>query len=49
MKSRFTAAFCATAAAATAAAAIIAAAPAAAEDTVKLAYIDPLSGGGATV
>ncbi len=49
MTSRFTTLLCATAAAATAAAAIIAAAPAVAEDTAKLAYIDPLSGGGASI
>ena len=49
MTSRITAMLCATAAAATAAAAFIMPAPAGAEDTVKLAYIDPLSGGGASV
>ena len=49
MKSRFTAVFCAIAAAAVAATAIGAAVPVAAEDTVKLAYIDPLSGGGASI
>ena len=48
MTSRFTAMFCATAAAATAAAAFSVPAAAAAEDTVKIAYIDPLSGGGAS-
>jgi len=49
MKSRFTAVFCAIVAAAVAATAIGAAVPVAAEDTVKLAYIDPLSGGGASI
>jgi ABC-type branched-subunit amino acid transport system substrate-binding protein len=49
MTSRITAMLCATAAAATAAAAFIMPAPAGAEDTVKLAYIDPLSGGGASI
>ncbi len=49
MKSRFAAVFCAIAAAAVAATAIGAAVPVAAEDTVKLAYIDPLSGGGASI
>jgi len=41
--SRFSTVFCA------AAAAVVAALPAAAQDTVKLAYIDPLSGGGASI
>ena len=49
MTSRITAMLCATAAAATAAAAFIMPAPAGADDTVKLAYIDPLSGGGASI
>ena len=43
MTSRVIAMLCATAAA------IVAAMPAAAEDTVKIAYIDPLSGGGASI
>jgi len=43
MTSRVIAMLCA------AAAAIVAAMPAAAEDTVKIAYIDPLSGGGASI
>ena len=43
MTSRITAMLCATAAAATAAAAVIMPAPAGADDTVKIAYIDPLS------
>ncbi|HMK69528.1 MAG TPA: ABC transporter substrate-binding protein, partial [Xanthobacteraceae bacterium] len=41
--SRFSTVFCA------AAATVVAALPAAAQDTVKLAYIDPLSGGGASI
>jgi branched-chain amino acid transport system substrate-binding protein len=48
MTSRLHALFSATAAAAIAAAAFIVPAPAA-DDTVKLAYIDPLSGGGASI
>ncbi len=43
MTSRFTIIFCAIAAA------VITAMPATAEDTVKLAYVDPLSGGGASI
>ncbi len=46
MISRFTTMFCAIA---TAAAAMVAALPAAAQDTVKIAYIDPLSGGMASI
>jgi branched-chain amino acid transport system substrate-binding protein len=45
MISHFKTMVCAT----TTAAAIIAALPAVAEDTVKIAYIDPLSGGGASI
>ena len=44
MTSRFIALLCASATAA-----VIAAMPATAEDTVKLAYVDPLSGGGASI
>jgi branched-chain amino acid transport system substrate-binding protein len=44
MTSRFIALLCASATAA-----VIAATPARAEDTVKLAYVDPLSGGGASI
>ena len=43
MTSRIIALLCATVAA------VIAAMPAAAEDSVKLAYVDPLSGGGASI
>src|SRR5271167_2287716 len=43
MISRFSTMFCAVAAT------VVAALPAAAQDTVKIAYIDPLSGGGASV
>jgi len=43
MPSRFTAMLCATAAA------VVAAMPAAAEESVKIAYVDPLSGGGANI
>ena len=43
MPSRFTAMLCATAAA------VVAAMPAAAEELVKIAYVDPLSGGGASI
>jgi len=43
MISRFRALFCALAAT------VVAAVPAAAQDTVKIAYIDPLSGGGASI
>jgi len=43
MISRFTAAFCAMAAT------VVVALPAAAEDSVKIAYVDPLSGGGASI
>ncbi len=46
MISRFTTMFCAITAAA---AAVVATLPAAAQDTVKLAYIDPLSGGMASI
>jgi len=46
MTSHFKAALCATAVTAVALAAAI---PATAEDTVKIAYIDPLSGGGASI
>ena len=49
MTSRFPALVCTTAAAAIAAAALFVPAPAGADDTVKLAYIDPLSGGGASI
>ena len=43
MISRFTTAFCALAAF------VVVALPAAAEDSVKIAYVDPLSGGGASI
>ena len=43
MTSRIIAVLCATVAA------VAAAMPAAAEDSVKLAYVDPLSGGGASI
>src|SRR5271167_5097573 len=43
MISRFSTMFCAVAAT------VVAALPAAAQDTVKIAYIDPLSGGGASI
>jgi branched-chain amino acid transport system substrate-binding protein len=44
MISRFTTAFCALAAIV-----VVAVLPAAAEDSVKIAYVDPLSGGGASI
>ena len=43
MISRFSTMFCAVAAT------VVAALPAAAQDTVKIAYVDPLSGGGASI
>ena len=43
MISRFSTVFCAVAAT------VVAALPAAAQDTVKIAYVDPLSGGGASI
>ena len=43
MISRFTTAFCAVAAT------VVAALPAVAQDSVKIAYVDPLSGGGASI
>ena len=43
MISRFSTMFCAVAAT------VVAALPAAAQDSVKIAYVDPLSGGGASI
>ena len=43
MISRFSTMFCAVAAT------VVAALPAAAQDTVRIAYVDPLSGGGASI